>query len=134
MKNVANIKAFAANLSAVVYVNNHYVVDETAANGDTVLYRVRALDGGDFVIEGFRASMADGDYKTFDAELAEGNLWVGAKRRVFDFLNAKERNSTELTPLKMPFMDSKFEEFFIAEAKPLFTRIVKAESLEAVAA
>ncbi|BDD79531.1 hypothetical protein [Burkholderia phage FLC9] len=134
MKNVANIKAFAANLSAVVYMNKHFVVDETANNGDTVLYRVHADANGDFVIEGFRASMADGDYKTFEAELAEGNLWVGSKRRVFDYLSAKDRASTELSPLVMPFMDSKYEEFFIAEAKPLFTRVVKAVELEEVAA
>ena len=122
MKNVANIKAFAANLSAVVYVNKHFTVDETAAYGDTILYRVRAFDNGDFAVEGFRASMADGDYKTFENELAQGNLWVGSKRRVFDYLNAKERHCTELTPLVMPFMDAKYEEFFIAEAKPLSFR------------
>jgi hypothetical protein len=130
MKNVSNIKAFAANLSAIVYVNKHYTMDEVASNGDTVLYRVHASENGDFVVEGFRASMADGDHKTFDAELAEGNLWVGSKRRVFDYLSARDRATTELTPLVMPFMDSKYEEFFIAEAKPLFTLTIKLAELE----
>jgi hypothetical protein len=131
MKNVANIKAFAANLSAVVYMNKHYTMDEKASTGETMLYRVRALDNGDFVVEGFRASMADGDYKSFEAELAEGNLWVGSKRRVFEYLNARDRQSAELTPLVMSFMDAKYEEFFVADRKPVSSIIVKAVELEA---
>lgn len=127
MKNVANIKAFAANLSAVVYVNKHHN-PLVRRDGAAVLYRVRALENGDFAVEGFRASMADGDYKTYEGELAEGNLWVGAKAVVFDYVNAAER---ELTPLMMPFMDSKYEEFFIAEAKPVLTFIVTAAELQA---
>lgn len=130
MKNVANIKAFAANLSAVVYMNKHYTMDEKASSGETMLYRVRALDNGDFAVEGFRASMADGDYKSFEAELAEGNLWVGSKRRVFEFLSARDRQSAELTPLVMSFMDAKYEEFFVADRKPMTSLVIKAAQLE----
>jgi hypothetical protein len=130
MKNVANIKAFAANLSAVVYVNKHHN-PLVRRDGAAILYRVHSLENGDFAVEGFRASMADGEYKTYEGELAQGNLWVGAKSVVFDYVKSDD---SALTPLVMPFMDSKYEEFFIAEAKPVLTFIVKAAELEAVAA
>jgi hypothetical protein len=135
MNNVANIKAYAANLSALVYMNKHYVVDEESTDGATILYRVSQNANGDFVIEGFRASMADGANKTFKGELEAGVLWAGSKRKVFDYLNAKDRQSTELTPLEMHFHESKFEEFFIAEHKPMSTLIITADVLssEAVA-
>lgn len=129
MKNVANIKAFAANLSVVAYVNKHHNV-LTRRDGVAILYRVHALDNGDFAVDGFRASMADGDYKTFEGELAQGNLWVGAKSVVFEYLNAKDQASMELSPLVMSFMDSKYEEFFVADNKPVLSLVVKAEALE----
>ena len=136
MNNVATIKAYAANLAALVYVNKHYVVDEVSTSGATILYRVSQNANGDFIVEGFRASMADGANKSFKAELENGILWAGSKRKVFDYLNAKDRQSTELTPLVMPFMDAKFEEFFIAEDKPMTTMIITADVIasEAVAA
>lgn len=124
MNNVANIKAYAANLAALVYLNKHYAMDEVASNGATVLYRVSQNAMGDFIVEGFRASMADGTHKTFKAELEAGVLWAGSKRKVMDYLNAKERNSMELVPLEMHFHESKFEEFFIAEDKPMSTTII----------
>lgn len=127
MNNVANIKAYAANLAALVYVNKHYAVDEATTGGATILYRVSQNAMGDFLVEGFRASMADGAHKNFKAELEAGVLWAGSKRKVFDYLNAKERQSTELTPLEMHFYESKFEEFFIAEHKPMSTLILTAD-------
>jgi hypothetical protein len=132
MKTISNIKAFAANLAAVVYANKHFLMSERTGNGDTILYRAHQLSNGDVVIEGFRASMADGSHKTYESELAEGYLWVGSKRRVLDDLSAKDRLSTELVPLKMHFHESKFPEFFIAEDKPLTTNIVRAAALKQV--
>lgn len=129
MKSIANIKAFAANVAALVYINKNYNLAERTASGDPILYRVRELSNGDVSVEGFRASMADGDHKTFEGEVKLGHLWAGSKRLVHDYLHAKDRNSTELVPLMMHFAESKYEEFFIAEDRPFIEMVIRAELL-----
>lgn len=131
MKNVSNIKAFASNLRAVIVLNREFNLAEKTTAGDTILYRVRKLSNGDYVVEGFRAAFADGRYMSYKDELSKGSLWIGSKRMVMEYLDATERDSVELVPLMMPFHDSKFAEFFINESRPVVELVIEAGAVAA---